>query len=288
MNLPKLTSFLSKEPPPVLYHYTSVAGLQGIITSQSFYATVVHYLNDSQEFRHALSHASHFLVRQANSASDSHYKAFLLSLAQSLELIEDLNICVFSLTAEADLLSQWRAYCPPGSGYSMGFRSDGIQRILGAQGLTLGPCTYNEAEQQELVYEVIETAIAPYGTTERPAGATPEEFARRVIPDLFRGLSKVAPFVKHPSFAEEREWRIVSETIFNDHPLIGYRPGRLMLMPYLTIKLSDRPEELPLADIVVGPTPHASLAMNALHGLLCRSDVRCSRVGASKIPYRQV
>src|SRR5204862_6099100 len=38
--------------PDVLYHYTNMLGLCGIIDSQRFWATDIRYLNDSKEMSH--------------------------------------------------------------------------------------------------------------------------------------------------------------------------------------------------------------------------------------------
>lgn len=41
-------------PPEILYHYTSLAGLRGIVERQELWATTVYYLNDELEFYEAL------------------------------------------------------------------------------------------------------------------------------------------------------------------------------------------------------------------------------------------
>ena len=39
------------QQPPVLYHYTDQAGLVGIVSSGSLFATQIQYLNDAEELR---------------------------------------------------------------------------------------------------------------------------------------------------------------------------------------------------------------------------------------------
>lgn len=41
-------------PPPILYHYTRLPGLLGIIDSKALWATDIRYLNDETEFHHAV------------------------------------------------------------------------------------------------------------------------------------------------------------------------------------------------------------------------------------------
>ena len=41
-------------PPEILYHYTSQAGLIGMLHTKTIWASKIHYLNDSKEFALAL------------------------------------------------------------------------------------------------------------------------------------------------------------------------------------------------------------------------------------------
>ena len=43
---------LSRKPPEVLYHYTTQAGLIGIIRGAEIWATHTQYLNDRREYIH--------------------------------------------------------------------------------------------------------------------------------------------------------------------------------------------------------------------------------------------
>ena len=54
-----LTEILARQPPDVLYHYTTQAGLLGIISQKEIWATHTQYLNDRREYLHAIE-----LVRQ--------------------------------------------------------------------------------------------------------------------------------------------------------------------------------------------------------------------------------
>jgi Protein of unknown function (DUF2971) len=291
VTLPKIEAYLAQTPPPVLYHYTSISGLQGILASRSLHATAVHYLNDSEEFRRALGQARSYLKETAESYSasqsenDLYYGAFLTILQQSMQRIMDLNVCVFSFSEEADLLSQWRAYSPPDSGYCLGFRSTDLRATLHALGHRLGPCTYGADQQQELVWEAVEAAISPY--RDQPPTMSSADLAQSVVPALFNSLLNIAPFVKHPLFEAEKEWRIVTRPI-PDGEMV-FRIGRLMLMPYTSIALASGASVFPLAKIVIGPTPHPSLAERAVRGLLVPLGLHdTTEIALSEVPYRHL
>jgi hypothetical protein len=46
---------LYRQPPDILYHYTTQPGLLGIIRTQEIWASHTQYLNDAREFRHAIA-----------------------------------------------------------------------------------------------------------------------------------------------------------------------------------------------------------------------------------------
>ena len=54
LTMSAIEKLLSQRPSAILYHYTSPAGLLGIVKSRSLWASGIHYLNDSSEYRHAV------------------------------------------------------------------------------------------------------------------------------------------------------------------------------------------------------------------------------------------
>jgi hypothetical protein len=81
-------------------------------------------------------------------------------------------------------------------------------------------------------------------------------------------LGLLSSTIKHPSFREEREWRLISTTIPREDPRCLVRVGRSMFIPYVEINLVAIGPSIPVKEIIVGPTPHMWLAMNAAGSLL--------------------
>jgi hypothetical protein len=103
-------------------------------------------------------------------------------------------------------------------------------------------------------------------------------------------LLRIAVLLKHPSFQEEAEWRIVSPVItdYVTSPVL-FREGTSMLVPYFEFKLApSQNEPIDLEHIFLGPTPNISLSMNSLALYLAKKGIR-PREGISycQIPYRQ-
>src|SRR6266487_1004171 len=279
---------LARQPPEKLYHYTSVEGIAGILRAKSVRATVVHYLNDAQEFRHAFGVARSVMANKVSISSNSDLAPLFAYLSDSLERIEHVRIAVFSLTEEGDLLSQWRGYCPPGGGYSVAFSPTFLRTFLDEHGFFLAPCTYDDTAHQALVEEVIDNVALVFRQVHQNSGASFDELKDKILPAFSMRFSRVAPIIKHRSFAEEREWRIVSGLIADDNPHLGHRLGRSMLIPFFELPLDSSAAPFRVEEIVVGPTPHQYIAMDYMTSLLRREGVQWQSVKPSHIPYRQL
>lgn len=74
------------------------------------------------------------------------------------ELEHQIFVCSF--TENGNLLSQWRAYCPPGRGISLGFHFTAISETAKNQSFKLEKCIYEPGEQRKLVCEFLEKLIS--------------------------------------------------------------------------------------------------------------------------------
>lgn len=116
--------------PPSLYHYTDSQGFEGIVSTNSLWATNAKFLNDASEGRYGCELALPILRSRHEHAKDDWKKvlgnARLLLGDKSLQLEQDVPeeftdayVCCFC--EHGDLLSQWRTYGAAGGGYSMEF-----------------------------------------------------------------------------------------------------------------------------------------------------------------------
>src|SRR5262245_10539375 len=94
-----LESVFADPVPKALYHYTSQKGLLGILDSQALWATNLRYMNDSQEFQHALALAASVLHARAQGASKEHRE--IIDVMQRTVGTSDWwpEIYIFSLSA---------------------------------------------------------------------------------------------------------------------------------------------------------------------------------------------
>lgn len=286
----------------LLYHYTDILGLEGILGAQCLWATSIRYLNDSQEFKYGFGvleklvnerrknfpvrnelYWSDLLQGKINPSTCEEVKAILYFSMLQLwpDLFEEFQICVFSLSAEKDLLSQWRGYCPPAGGYSIGFRFDLLNSFLIGRSYCLKQCLYHAKGQEDLVNRVI--------------GKITEKFIERwrqglklnlhaILPDFLVDFTRVAARLKDKSFKEEKEWRIISNPI----PVrdLEYRPGKAILIPFFKIHFEEA-KSFPISEIIIGPGPDQELAKKSLQMFTRKNNLNI-QINLSKIPYREL
>ena len=275
-------------PPKTLYHYTTPAGLLGIVKSRTIWATNFNYLNDASEFRYALATAQAVvqtrLARLKRGSAASLLKALLHELRGPSNT---WDACVFSLSEDGDLLSQWRAYCPDG-GFAVGFSSSLLRPPLEQQSAYLGPCLYVVQEQRSQLRSMLDVTLALLGDGPTSPDQSGDAHLGRLKHHFFEELVRLAPFLKDPSFKEEREWRAVRHTPIASMAGLAFRASASMIIPYMTFPLSDDKHPLEFDQILVGPSPNQALARQAVADLLIRHDIRVRSLTLSRIPVRRL
>lgn len=278
-----IEEILSRTPPNILYHYTSFNGLLGIVTSKSIWATNIHYLNDSKEFALAREATLNLINRRISSGLTTDMNELFDKVNQALDSIQHINICVFSLSEHGDLLSQWRGYCPDTKGCSIGFDSTKLNLLTKPQGFFLAPCLYDGMEQAQIIDQILDETISLFNQ------ANGDPLNKRLL-DCYsffiRKFLIIGPILKHRSFLEEKEWRLISYPKDSRDPLWGYRAGKSMIIPHFVFKLGSAVDENPISEIIVGPTSQQLLTMSAVSNLLCSNKIKCKSVAHSSIPYR--
>lgn len=282
-----LEQLIKIPPPDELYHYTSQPGLLGILNSDALWASKIHYLNDSTEFRIALDLAKEVLNERLEQEVDARNREKIECLLGNIPTIQKINICVVSLSQKRDLLSQWRAYGGSVGGLSIGFKSSNLMARASKQGFYLVRCVYDQSKQRQIISELIDECLAVEFNT-IPTKVDPN-FPRTIFVlhtggDFTRKLAATAPILKHPSFEEEDEWRLISEKGLNLSSL-SFRPGGSMLTPYFDFQLGDKRDYL--GSITVGPNPHPDLANDAVQMLLGKYGIANeTKIFETGIPFR--
>lgn len=264
---------------PKLFHYTSVDGLKGIIDSKSLWATKIQYLNDSKEFTHAIEIAQQIINSKKITSPD--YIKYLEILERDLASTNrGANTFIFSFTEQPDQLSQWRGYCNY-DGYSIGFNKDHIAEIGKKQKYKLIKCIYDDTKKLEIIEKLINDAMSFYSV--HKANKEIEEIARESL--FFHNFLELGATIKHSSFVEENEWRLIGG-IFKSKD-IQWRTKQGILLPYHIFELQkDKEGYLPIIEVYIGPTKQQSLAAESLR-LYMQHTNNLFRIQYSKTPYRE-
>jgi len=265
-------------PDDTLYHYTSLQGLMGIVESRTLRASDIRYMNDSTELIYALNLLQTTIASRTQTSRELNAALSIFSAW----LREQINVgpMLFSASfrANGNLLSQWRGYSNHGKGVSLGFNPRAIKALADEQDFSLGKCLYNVNEQQALANDIVSIVVSMHA--ERPD-------LQKALDDIEGDLLGICALLKHPSFAEEQEWRLVSPAFMSvaDKP-IAFREGKAMLVPHYLFNLATK-DAIALDHVYVGPTPNSDLSVNALSHYLKDKNAHPARgISDSEIPYR--
>lgn len=291
--------------PETIYHYTSLEGLIGIIESQSLYASNLYYLNDRKEYQHGIE----LILEIVRDLKREKLNSGILSkVERNIDLIKQSERYVACFSSDGDLLSQWRAYGSNGRGVSIGFSRENIEDGFFSQLIHSNMILYDESDQRHSIRTQIEL-ILNYFEEKMDLldwkDFDPNFLIGKVIIDF---LEKTIAVYKHPSFQDEKEYRLEYEldgkiNKLNDEELI-FRASNNLIVPYikLTSKYSDflknkkggkelyEPtfllKKLPINKIILGPSLEFSALKEAIKLLLTKNGYEDIPIMESEVPYR--
>jgi hypothetical protein len=286
-----IQEFLTRRLTTTVYHYTDASGLIGIARDHSVWATSHLHLNDSMEHKTARGFLNAALAK--TTLSPHLQETFVQLLKQS-----EIPVFVASFSEDRDLLSQWRAYCGTGQGYSIGFAPDNaLFDAAKGNAFSLVKCVYDEEEQESLADTFVSTFEEEYWSQQRllvgEQNQADPAINLRAIVRRYNWSYAFALFIstcKHKSFAGENEWRLISQYPDDDKIMrkVLFRPGRFGVVPFFPIPLGLEEKNAMLDSITVGPSADRNAARGALIKLYktCFSTNGSSRIAISEIPYR--
>jgi len=298
---------ISQAQPELLYHYTTLDGLLGILGKKELWATGISYLNDTSEYEagtnavfqlmfpmssdvaNASTLDSSDFFDQLRTPFDAQQIATMNAFSQFYRLsAKQIFTASFSAEKTGDDLSQWRAYGGQHSGISLGFSPQylrGMSRNFledkenpGWVGLNEAPLTKCKYYGDTGVWETnpeIQNRIREIEAQQTDSESKSFLFAR------------YAATLKHEKFHLEKEWRIVLTHRGADVPNSAcFRRANSMIVPYVRIPLAWSGQPVEIDRIVVGPTPHKEKAKESIEMLLKSNHVKFSEVVNSRVPFR--
>lgn len=287
---------LRSEVPDRLFHYTTSAGLLGMLRSNRLWATNYRFLNDKSEITYGVTLLEKVVGTLLSKADDPVITEVLSRILRTANAFEGMLDCYVSCFCERnDLLHQWRFYAAAGGGYAVGFETREIGRRWGQlhppQDLVLTRVIYDQDTQTAHIAQVIELAIAELKAL-LDRDSTVESCNTLIAACCQFVRSHVADYLisfKHPAFAIESEWRLCLTPDPMEEINISFRDGTYGLTPYVEIDPTPmagiNANKLPLAEITHGPVPDPENTRFALNALL-RTHGYQIQIDGCELPFR--
>ncbi|WP_213804737.1 DUF2971 domain-containing protein [Granulicella sp. dw_53] len=301
--------------PEVVYHYTTMDTMMKMVEGASIWATSIKFLNDVSEGNHYIDLIRERLpiYRQTRQLED---ESIFDEVLHSSKVRPGLRSFVASFSRDADSLPQWRSYCANGNGVAIGFRVECLRRAF------LKPESDDQAQRPSRIKPTITFQAIDYVDVshvesldediEKLVSLTLEVRNSLKTPTVETGVSvffrlvleRMAYFKKHPSFSNEREYRLLVDHVFNDSTHVEFCPTRSTLRPYISLNIPRRHsghEGLPrppfdlrsvlsgrwdfIDRVVVGPTANIDLSVESVDAFFLKNHMYV-QVRPSQIPFR--
>lgn len=279
----------------IVYHYCSLESLNSILNHRSLRLTNILKSNDSMEiswicryydgeFENAYKNASDLLKEKI---SLERFKGYMRLFTDEFfnENNADFRYYVTCFSYQNDLLSQWRGYADDGRGAAIGFDLDVLKEITTVSPeiskpsiVSLHKISYSEAEQREVVHQIVKELIAEieemlqkereYSENAKNSQDCKIELLDNVMSCFerkFMELFQESVYMKNPFFREESEIRLCE---FSPKQFLMGREVKLsqgarlhnysyyvrenQLISYVDFDFSDCFEKL-IREVVIGP-----------------------------------
>jgi len=212
----------------VVYHYTGLEALHGIVNDGALWASDASHLNDRAELRYALENMGVLIAQQWATNPQPLDAIFRPGLAGQF---------IACLSRSRDQLSQWRAYGKK-VGVAIAFDRQHLAHVVEAQRGAIVECRYLRPNE----FSEIQGELASIKQSLMSPGALNADGAlidMKLQQELTDRAVRTATSIKHPSFEEEQEVRLVF-SVKSASEMLNFRSSPQSLTPYLKIDIDGR------------------------------------------------
>lgn len=259
----------------LLYHYTTIEGILGIINEKALRLSDVRYMNDPSE----AGGYSVQLLREfiEDEMEDEQIKLSLKMISGILQEKGDNDIrCSVCFSRAVDKLSQWRTYSDDKIGYCIEFDARLWHGFFGEK-YYIWPIEYDKIRQKRIIKSVFRVA-------EEFKSKNNEISNKDYTMTICVALILTLQIFKHPKYYEEEEVRITYSQFFDklskEHP-IEFRVKNGLLIPYTYFPINMDS----IKKIYIDNKPDALLAKEGLEAFLYKNKLNIECI-ISEIPRR--
>jgi hypothetical protein len=289
----QLSKCLEFDRDMTVWHYTNGQSLLGIIESKRLYATQVSCLNGSTEVRYGsklLRNALEGLV--AKHSGDRVAEQFLTHavtyFAEDPDLPGNVSLGFFvsCFSQLEDDLSQWRAYAGGENGYALGFRVRDLLATGGNHGFVC--VSYDVNMHKSLAEQVAQATVDFYkdGLAADPS-RTGEDWTKEFLQHWDTAVTFLAPLVKDPGFASEKEFRIIHPYVEGELKELKIAQKATLMASHLPLRIGNVDGHMPISAVKIGPCRHKGVTLVSVNAALQKEGFTGVRVDVSRIPFQQ-
>ena len=282
-----LDRHLPKIEDPVVFHYTSPEGLMGIVGNQCLWFTDAAYLNDLSELSYATNFCNSVAIEYLSERNEEDQEIGARIMHYVHELAAFNRPAVFCTSRKNNLLNQWRDYGKSITPYSIGIDAKSLISNENARfPLVAAQMIYEPSKQRLMLLDLFQSLEERRDeVADELLENNSEEYLLQTVAGEIRRLLYC---FKNPAFESEEEIRIMMDIpslIQNGvHP--KFRPSPLGLVPYFEWSLNGHDEKIPLHSVMIGPSNHGALALDAVQTYLKGSGYDNVDCRYSTIPLR--
>lgn len=271
--------------PPVLYHYTTFQGVQGIISSQRFWETAHDCTNDEAELVSAdavIIEVAEKLRSTATGAAGRVLRRFVKGYS-ALQVTKMLTVCLSCFSLARDDEMQWKKYGDDGRGVCLGIR---VMNEAGPAepASALVKVDYAESSWREDLtkhFGEVCSALSRFPSTPNNC-------------DLgVAALHRIAAFAsigaKQAEWAVEQEFRHVTLIRRNTRNQLEERIADGKVKRYLPVPVRTEGKRVAFSEIIIGPNQNTETAREKLLDALAAQgyrtgDIEFPAITGSAIP----
>ena len=270
----------------MLYHYTDFVAFDGIIRCAELRLNNILNMNDASEMRLFMHGICKAVIDKLHSDGEKEKVEFAESFFQR-ELVKEFHYSAYAacFTRYRDDASQWERYGNFGQGVCIAFHGDMMEKMIGGA-VSLQDVFYqDDMTEHRLVnefYQLIKNADDIY-----------EEMPRLL--DLMNDAWIQSAAFKHPSFASEKESRLVVSPFvsseFAVEPKYHVTVDRIKKYYPLNLnrmcsKINKHLSDL-VGEIIIGPTSSQSLPILQDYLSDCGLNILKDKIRMSNCPLRK-
>lgn len=280
-----VNGFIQNINPPIIYHYTSAAGLLGILTDSKLWFTRWDSLNDTSE-----NLIVHDCINEAldKYTQEPQFVKYIREINNNQRKFKkegyiDSDLYLASFSANSDSLAMWNCYSKNSrsDGYSIGFDNP---NLFSNYPVILSKVIYDKAEQMKVVHNVLDRLLRIYDSYIKNQDTSTDTY--RAVGEAFDFVFEdIGIFFKHSAFEVEKEVRVSIRKSDVDEKSIVHkiREKEALLIPYLEMPF----DKALVKSVTISPTLADRPVRPGLLALKSKLGMGFN-ILKSEIPYRHV